>query len=149
MISCGICFGLPFIISLFTNAAATERPKEIPVRFQGAGCNLKYIYSRTPQDKWGCYTAKAEFKEGTGHDNDNFIRVTRTEIGGIEWGCSVKDIENLLDLEVSFTGECSDEGVTYFSKITLILRPGNRLIVHEVVSGLHAIDVYHLRVGWK
>lgn len=119
---------------------------EIPEKFHGTGCNLKYIYARTPKgDAYDCVKAKADYKEGTAHDNDNFIRIRAGGIAGVEWGCTVKSVKVATDTEFTFVGECSDEGHSSASTVTLLLRPGNLVIVDQITDGQHTIDVYRLR----
>ncbi|WP_088348010.1 MULTISPECIES: hypothetical protein [Rhodomicrobium] len=132
----------PFIMS----DAAAARLTEIPSRFQGAGCNLKYSYARKPKaDASDCVSAKAENTDGAGHDNA--IRITGSQVQGPKWACTVKSIEKLTKIEISFTADCSAENTPYSSTITLIRRPGKRMIVQQVVSGRYTLDIYHLRAA--
>lgn len=131
-------------------AAPAGMGSEIPAKFRGAGCNLKYAYSRTPKaDASECISAKAGRKEGDAHDNDNFIRITAGGVAGVEWGCTVKTVKTATDTEFTFVGECSDEGQSMTSTVTLIMRPGKVVILDQVTEGRHIIDVYHLLDGLR
>jgi hypothetical protein len=121
---------------------------EVPTKFHGAGCNLKYTYSRTPKgDAFDCVQAKSGYKEGVSHDNDNFIRINASGVSGVEWGCTVKSVKTSTDTEFTFTADCSDEGHSSAGTVTLLLRPGKLVIVDQVAEGTHIIDVYHLLDG--
>jgi hypothetical protein len=132
------------LIAIGLSGPAMAAP-EIPAKFQGEGCNLKYTYARTPKNNTtGCVSAKADYKEGEGHDNDNFIRITKDNVGGVEWGCTVKTVKSAGDAEFTFDGDCGGEGVEFASTVTLLLRPGKMVIVDQVVEGRHMVDVYRL-----
>jgi hypothetical protein len=123
---------------------------EIPASFHGAGCNLKYTYTRTPAgDATGCVSAKAGRKEGDGHDNDNFIRITNTGVAGVEWACDVKSVIKASENEFTFAGACSDEGSEFTSTVTLLMRPGRHVILDQDVDGRHIVDIYRLRDNLK
>src|SRR5262249_16575349 len=110
---------------MLTASSVLAAPSEVPAQFHGAGCNLKYTYARTPQNSASaCINAKADYKEGDGHDNDNFIRITRDGVAGVEWGCDVGSVIKAAESEFSFAGKCSDESVEFTSTVTLLLRPG-------------------------
>jgi hypothetical protein len=134
-----------------TGATALAEPiAKIPPRFQGAGCNLKYVYARTPRlNASDCIAAKEGHKDGDAHDNDNFIRITEDGVAGVEWGCSVKTAKTMNEAEFTFAGECSDEGTSSSGTITLLLRPGRLVIVDQVTKGQHIIDIYHLLDGLR
>lgn len=130
--------------------AAAQPATEIPAEFQGVGCNLKYTYARTPKgDAIDCFNAKADYKEGYGHDNDNFIRITKDQVAGVEWGCTVKTGKSASEAEFTFAGDCGGEGVDFASTVTLLLRPGGLVIVDQVIEGRHIIDVYRLSDALK
>jgi hypothetical protein len=121
---------------------------EIPPQFRGAGCNLKYAYTKTPKaDASECIYAKADHKEGDAHDNDNFIRITKDNVAGVEWGCTVKSVKAAGAAEFTFVGDCGEEGTSYPAVVTLLMRPGNLVIVDVANEGLHTIDIYHLLDG--
>jgi hypothetical protein len=123
---------------------------EIPAALHGAGCNLKYTYARTPKgDASDCINAKAGREDGQGHDNDNFIRITKDKIAGVEWGCDVKSVTKVNESEVVFAGACGDEGTEYEGKVTLLLRPGRLVIIDQETEGRHMIDIYRLRDDLK
>jgi hypothetical protein len=127
-------------------AGAAQPAGEIPAAFRGAGCNLKYTYARQPKgDASSCVSAKAGRKEGDGHDNDNFIRISRTGVAGVEWDCKVKTVKTASEAEFTFAGDCSDENTQSASTVTLLLRPGRLVIVDQVTEGRHIIDIYRLR----
>lgn len=140
--------GASILLSLAGGGAA--RTAEVPAPFHGAGCNLKYSYARAPKgDASDCISAKAGRKEGEGHDNDNFIRITKEGVMGVEWGCSVKSVRTAEPAEFTFAAACSDEGTEFASTVTLLLRPGRLVIVDQVVEGRHIIDIYRLRDDLK
>lgn len=125
--------------------AVAQNDNKIPSWFQGAGCNLKYAYSKSPKfDASECISNKVGHKEGVGHDNDNFIRITEDSVNGVEWGCKVKTVKTVKQTEMSFAGECSDEGTNFDGTITIISRPGRLVIVDLITEGQHTIDIYHI-----
>ena len=105
--------------------AHAEAGTEIPPSFRGAGCNLKYEYSRTPKgDASDCINAKAGHKDGNAHDNINFIRIGKDSIAGVEYGCTVRTAKKATETEFTFNADCSEEGQSTPAEVTLILRPG-------------------------
>jgi hypothetical protein len=130
------------------NSPTVAQSNNIPSWFHGAGCNLKYSYTKTPKfDTSECISAKVGHKEGDAHDNDNFIRITENSVNGVEWGCKVKTVRTAKQAEMIFAGECSDEGENFEGVITIILRPGNFTIVDLATNGRHTIDIYHIIDG--
>jgi hypothetical protein len=144
-----VAVGLLAFVGSVAVAVPGGAGNEIPPKFRGAGCNLKYGYTRTPKaDASECIAAKAGRKDGDAHDNDNFIRITAGGVAGVEWGCTVKSIKAATDTEFTFVGECSDEGSQgSASTVTLLLRPGKVVIVDQVTEGRHIIDIYHILDG--
>lgn len=128
--------------------AAPAQAAEIPAKFHGAGCNLKYAYTRTPKgDAYDCVKAKEGHQDGVAHDNDNFIRINSKGVSGVEWGCTVKSVKTSTDTEFTYAADCSAEGHEAPGTVTLLLRPGNLVIVDQTMKGQHFIDVYHLLDG--
>jgi hypothetical protein len=138
------------VIGVFLSAAgaacAAEGPAQIPVAFHGAGCNLKYTYARAPKGNASdCIAARANRNEGEGIIEDNFIRIDKGGITGFEWSCQVKTVKAASETEFTFAGTCGDEGAEYTGTATLLLRPGRLVIIHKVIEGRHAVDIYRLR----
>ena len=138
--------GAGIVVFASAAAGAAQAGAEIPAAFHGAGCNLKYTYARAPKgDATDCFSAKAYRKDGEGPDGDNFIRISGTRIAGFEWGCDVKTVKAMSETELTFTGNCGDEGTEYDGTVTLLLRPGRQVIIDQIVEGRHIIDIYRLR----
>jgi hypothetical protein len=136
------------LLAASTVSTMAEPNASIPAKFQGAGCNLRYAYSSTPKRNASeCIAAKKDHKEGEGHNNDNFIRITAKEVAGVEWGCSVKTVTSATDTVFTYNGDCSDEGSQFSGAVTLLLRPGKLVIVDLATEGLHTIGIYHLLDG--
>jgi hypothetical protein len=132
-------------------AATAEPAAEIPAKFHGNGCNLKYTYARAPKDYAAdCINARQGHKEGEGHNDDNFIRITKSSVAGVEWVCDVKTAKTAGETEFTFDADCGGEGdATYASTVTLLLRPGRLVIVDQAIEGRHLTDIYRLRDDLK
>lgn len=125
----------------------------IPPQFQGAGCNMKYVYAKTPkEDASECLTYWVKDKGVTAHNGDNFIRIGQMNVNGVDWGCTVREIKTSTKTEFKFVGGCSSESSEFDLTVTLTLKPGNFIVVDTLGAepdAAHVTDKYHILPGLK